>query len=469
VGPLWRRWFPSPYRCGYGCFNRLATTNPRRSWADARAVKQDLGVLGMHDRIVFWAFAVWCTMHSMAFAAQPNVFFIVCDDLNRHVGPSGYAHLATPTLDRLAAESVNFTRAYVQYPVCGPSRASFLSGLYPQSTGVLNNKVHLRDTRPGTVTMPVAFRRAGYWTGAVGKVFHKAGDNPEGTAWDAVEKFENDELPLVTESRRDFEAKHGPVTKGKHRQAWRQRLPQLGTQTRGQQQPGYGPSGLTDAQHKDGKNARRVASWLKGRAHGDKPFFIACGIQKPHVPYLAPQSYFDKIPRPSIRYTPDPADDWEDMPAVAGVKRYRQFGFELGVENDALRREYTQAYHACIAFIDTQIAIVLDALRESGHWDDTIVVFTSDHGYHLGEHFMWGKVTLFEECARVPLLVRVPGMTPDVLARLGDSVFFFVALVFAFRRRSRSLSISFLICSHSSRSGCMMTGSTTTRMSSREV
>ena len=134
---------------------------------------------------------------ALAATARPNVLFIVCDDLNTHVRPAGYENIQTPNLDRLAKTSMRFRRAYCQYPVCGPSRASFLSGLYPETTRVLSNKVFLRETRPGTVTLPVAFRRAGYWTAAVGKVFHKAGenpaaDNPEKKAWDEVFKFDND-------------------------------------------------------------------------------------------------------------------------------------------------------------------------------------------------------------------------------------------------------------------------------------
>ena len=365
----------------------------------------------MRKRLLWMMAALLVTVHRPVIASRPNVLFIVCDDLNTHVGPSGYEYIDTPHLDRLAASAMTFRRAYCQYPVCAPSRASFLSGLYPETTGVLSNKVVLSDTRPGTLTLPESFRRAGYWTAAVGKVFHRAGSDPTGTAWDLVEKFENDELPMVTAARIDFEKKHGPITRAKNRRVWRNYVKTLGKQLRGQQQPGYGPSGLLDAQHKDGKNARRVAEWLATNAHGEKPFLIACGIQKPHVPFLAPDAYFDKYPAESIRYTRDPADDWNDIPKLAIVKRYEGFGFEANKENDALRREYTQAYHACVSFIDAQIGIVLEALAQSGHANDTIVVFISDHGYQLGEHFQWGKVTLFETCARVPLIIRGPGTT----------------------------------------------------------
>ena len=357
------------------------------------------------------AFCLLITPLTAAAKEKPNVLFIVCDDLNTRVSTSGYPHISTPAFDRLAAAGTTFGRAYCQYPVCGPSRASFLHGLYPQSTGVLDNKSDIRQTRPGTVSLPQRFKQAGYWTGSVGKVFHNPQIDPGGVAWNEVLRFENDEMPIVTPVRKAFEAEYGPIDQGKARRLWKEKYWTIGTQTRGQQQPGYGPSGLRDGQHKDGKNARQVVSWLQRRVHGEKPFFIACGIQKPHVPFLAPDAYFAQYPKQSLKLSLEPADFWQQAPRTAMVKRYEGFGFALGVENDPLRREYTQAYHACISFIDAQIGLIFDALQRSGRWDDTIVVLTSDHGYQLGEHFMWGKVTLFEVCDRVPLVIRVPGQT----------------------------------------------------------
>lgn len=341
---------------------------------------------------------------------RPNVMFIVCDDLNTHVSTSGYPHIRTPSFDHLAAAGMTFRRAYCQYPVCGPSRASFLHGLYPQSTGVLDNRSDIRDIRPGTVSMPQRFKESGYWTAAVGKVFHNPQADPGELVWHANERFENDEMPFVTPIREKFEAEHGSIDSGKARRQWRQFYPTIAKQTRGQK-PGYGPSGLNDEQHKDGRNARQIARWLTGKAHGEGPFFMACGIQKPHVPFLAPDAYFEMYPLASLNFEPASLDFWNDVPKLAQTKRYEGFGFEFSVRNDQLRREYIQAYHACISFIDAQIGIVFDALRETGHWDDTIVVLTSDHGYMLGEKFMWGKVMLFEQCDRVPLVIRVPGRT----------------------------------------------------------
>lgn len=356
--------------------------------------------------------ALACVLAVPAAAAEtkPNVLLIVCDDLNTHVSTSGYPHINTPAFAELAAGGMTFRRAYCQYPVCGPSRASFLSGLYPQSTGILDNKTDIRVARPGTVSMPQRFKESGYWTAAVGKVFHNTKFDHGEVAWNEVLRFENDEMPMVTPIREAFEAKHGSIATGKARRLWRERYATIATQTRGQK-PGYGPTGLSDQQHKDGKNVRQITSWLENKAYGDSPFFMACGIQKPHVPFLAPDKYFDRYPRADLKFTQASPDFWRQAPKIAMTRRYEGFGFEFGVENDALRREYMQAYHACITFIDAQIGLVFDTLKHTGHWDDTIVVLTSDHGYLLGEKFMWGKVMLFETCDRVPLVIRVPGQT----------------------------------------------------------
>lgn len=351
--------------------------------------------------------AVALAIESAGADTKPNVLFIVCDDLNTHVSTSGYEHIRTPAFDELAAAGMTFRRAYCQYPVCGPSRASFLHGLYPQSTGIVDNKSDIRDVRPGTVSMPQRFKASGYWTGAVGKVFHNPAADPGKVAWNEVLRFENDEMPLVTPVREKFEAEHGSVEQGRARRLWKQKYATIAKQTRGQQ-PGYGPSGLRDEQHKDGRNVRQIVSWLENETNNRKPFFMACGIQKPHVPFLAPDKYFDMYPPASLKFMPARPEFWQQAPKMAMVKRYTGFGFELGVENDALRREYMQAYHACISFVDAQIGLLFDVLKRTGHWDDTIVVLTSDHGYQLGEHFMWGKVTLFEICDRVPLVIRVP-------------------------------------------------------------
>jgi len=259
--------------------------------------------------------------------------------------------------------------------------------------------------------MPQFFKQNGYWTASVGKVFHSPRHEHGEVAWNEFIRYENDELPVVRGAREKFEAEHGSIEQGPNRRKWRTLKKQVAAKLDAQTPPGYGRSGLTDEQHKDGKNARLVAKWLSGKSHGEKPFFIACGIQKPHVPFLAPDKYFELYPSNEIAFKPDRPNLWDSLPKTAISKRYEAFGFELGKEDEALRCEYMQAYHACVSFIDAQLKIVLDALKESGHWDDTVVIFTSDHGYHLGDHFLWGKVTLFDIGARVPFIIRASGLT----------------------------------------------------------
>ncbi len=342
---------------------------------------------------------------------KKNILFVVCDDLNTHISPSGYDPIHTPTLAQFASEGTTFHRAYCQYPVCGPSRASLLHGLYPESTGVLDNKADIRQERPETISMPQFFKENGYWTASVGKVFHSTRHEHGERAWDAFLRFENEELPVVTEARQRFEAEHGSVELKQNRSKWRDAEKAAKSKLNAQTPPGYGRSGLSDAQHKDGKNARQVVQWFHEKAYGEKPFFIALGLQKPHVPFLAPAPYFDLYPQEKIVYQADRPNLWDSLPKSAQSKRYEAFGFELGKEDDRLRREYMQAYHACVSFIDAQLGLVLESLQAKGLEKDTIVIFTSDHGYHLGDHFLWGKVTLFDVGAKVPFIVRAPGIT----------------------------------------------------------
>ena len=292
--------------------------------------------------LIFSQVALFAGM-ATAIETRPNILFIVCDDLNTHVSPSGYNSISTPSLQAFAGEAMTFRRAYCQYPVCGPSRASFLNGLYPESTGVVDNKADIRQTRPGTVSMPQLFKENGYWTASVGKVFHSPRHEHGERAWNEFLRFDNEELPVITSARQNFEAEHGSVDDRKNRKAWKDLSKKIMAPIGGQTPPGFGPSGLQDAQHKDGKNVRQVAKWLEQEKYGKRPFFITCGIQKPHVPFLAPQKYFDQYPPDSLSYTLDPSNLWDHLPKSARSSRYTSCGFELGKENEILRRQYMHA------------------------------------------------------------------------------------------------------------------------------
>jgi iduronate 2-sulfatase len=259
--------------------------------------------------------------------------------------------------------------------------------------------------------MPHFFKENGYWTASVGKVFHNTKSDHGEIAWHENLRFENDELAVVPETRLKFEAEHGSIDKQANKKKWKELKKLVSAKLDAQTPPGRGRSGLTDAQHKDGKNARQVVRWLEDKDYGHKPFFIALGLQKPHVPFLAPDKYFDLYPYDKIRYQIDRPNMWDFLPPSALSKRYEAFGFEFSKENHILRKEYIQAYHACVSFIDAQLGLVMDSLKKQGLWDDTIIIFTSDHGYHLGDHFIWGKVTLFDIGAKVPFIVRAPGLS----------------------------------------------------------
>ncbi|MHC4995138.1 MAG: sulfatase, partial [Planctomycetota bacterium] len=348
------------------------------------------------------------TIWAEAGVGAPNVLVIVSDDLNARLGSYGWSRMSTPSLDALAADALRFERAYCQYPVCNPSRTSFLTGLRPEDSGVVSNTVYFRDLYPELVTLPEFFRSKGYWVGGVGKVHHKA-EHDATVAWDEYHRFDNAWNPVERRYRLAFEAEHGSIESARNERAWARLRKEIRKEMGAQTPPGYGPTTMTDAQHKDGQNARQVVKWLRQKPYGDKPFLMMCGLQKPHVPFWAPQKYFDLYPVDEVRFLRDPADDWDDIPPVALSQRYKQFGVPAG--DDAKRREVTAAYQACVSFIDAQVGLMIDELKAQGLYDNTVIVFTSDHGYHLGEHGMWGKVTLFEECARVPMIVRAPGRT----------------------------------------------------------
>ena len=324
---------------------------------------------------------------SAAPAARRNVLFITADDLRPDLGCYGHPVVKTPNLDRLAARGVRFDRAYCQYPVCNPSRTSFLTGLRPDSTRVLDNATHFRKHLPDVVTLPQHFRQSGYTAVAMGKIFHRGltmedlrpeMDDPP--SWDAAKYFQATPLGLKGEGRN--------LTGG--RVAWCRWLAADGG----------------DEDQPDGQIATEAVRWLEAQAKqaDAKPFFLALGFHKPHDPFHAPRKYFDLYPLNSLPLPP--AGAGEDLPVAIGGGPWKK---EFDAFTDAHRREYVRAYYACTSFTDAQVGRVLDALDRLKLADDTVVVFIGDHGFHLGERGWWNKNTLFELSARAPLIVADPG------------------------------------------------------------
>ena len=323
---------------------------------------------------------------SSAPAQQPpkrNVLLITADDLNTRLGCYGDPLVKSPHIDRLASKGVRFERAYCQYPLCNPSRASFLTGLRPDTIRIHENKTHFRDTTPGVVTLPQAFRRAGYFVARVGKLYHYGVPTQIGTdglddkeSWDLVVNprgCDKDEEPKV------FSLKPGQFG---------------GTLS-------WLASQGDDAAQTDGIGAAEAIKLLE--QHKDKPFFLAVGFYRPHTPYVSPKKYFELYPPAKI--TLPPPDERRSAPRPA----YASSHPEQDRMSDDQRREAIQAYFAAITFMDAQVGRVIDALDRLGLRDNTVVIFLSDHGYHLGEHGLWQKMSIFEGSARVPMVIHAPG------------------------------------------------------------
>jgi iduronate 2-sulfatase len=325
-----------------------------------------------------------------AAAARKNVLFIMADDLNNLVGCYGDPLAKTPNLDRLAARGVRFERAYCQFPLCGPSRNSMLTGLYPDASGILANQQIFRQTVPSQVSLPEAFRRAGYFAARLGKLYHYNVPTSIGTdGHDDPASWELELNPAGVD-RLEEEPNIFSLIPGQFG----------GTLS-------WYASPRPDAQHTDGLLARD-AEWVLERCarQPERPFFVAVGFFRPHTPYVSPKKYFDLHPVETMPVVQGVEEDQADLPRAALMSHKK----EHERLTDPLRRQARQAYNASISFMDAQVGRVLDALDRLGLATNTIIVFTSDHGYHMGEHGLWQKMSLFEESARVPLLIVAPGI-----------------------------------------------------------
>ncbi|GEM_PF-45108 len=319
-------------------------------------------------------------------AQRPNVLLLVSDDLAATLGCYGHPNARTPNLDRLAHRGVRFDRAYCQFPHCNPSRASMLSGLRPHSTRVTDNADNLYTNVPGVVTLPALFRRHGYATARCGKIFHlgvpagnESMDDPQ--AWDFGTPF-RDERPYPPHRPSPVKVKTGK----QQGLPWQECL-------------------CADNDLVDGDFARNAIEWLERRDPA-KPFFLAVGFHRPHLPFVAPAPYFDLYPFDQIQLPAEPADDEADIPQPARNGAVASYAMTATPDQ---RRAAIRAYLATVSYMDAQAGRVLDALDRLGVAGNTIILFTGDHGWHLGEHGLWHKRSLFEECARVPFIVFAPG------------------------------------------------------------
>ena len=325
-------------------------------------------------------------------AEKMNVLFIVSDDLtNNTLGCYGSAVCKSPNIDKLAAKGVRFDRAYCQFPLCNPSRASFLTGLRPDTIRVYENATQFRKNKPDAQSLGQTFQKGGYFVARVGKLYHYGVPGQIGT--DGLDdppswmKVVNPRGRDKDDEEKDLIFTLNPGGKGSGRFG--------GTLS-------WLAAGGTDDEQTDGKTAAEVVKLLE--ANKDRPFFLACGFFRPHTPYVAPKAYFDMYPADKIALPKVPANHQDGHPEAAFGSAKK----EQAKLTDPLRKEALQAYYAATTFMDAQVGKVLDALDKLKLADKTIVVFISDHGYHLGEHGLWQKMSVFENSARVPMIVYDP-------------------------------------------------------------
>lgn len=320
-----------------------------------------------------------------------NVLFIAVDDLRNDLGCYGEEQIKSPNIDRLADSGVMFDRAYCQYPLCNPSRASVMTGRRPNATGVNiqeeQNWKDFREALPDAVTLPQLFMDNGYFAARVGKIFHYGVPREIGLR-SLLDDDESWDLALFPRgSEKDEEGDLISYTPDRN--------------------PGWAlswaasPSGPLE--HTDGQvatEAIQLMNLVKGQ-----PFFLAVGFYRPHVPCTAPAEFFDLYPLESIQMPDEPPEHFDHIPAAAFIPK-----MQVPNQKPEEMRLFRRAYYASISYVDSQIGRVIDAVTALGLADNTVIVLWGDHGWMLGEHRQWTKPTLFEEAARAPLIIHAPGM-----------------------------------------------------------
>ncbi len=318
---------------------------------------------------------------------KPNILFIAVDDLRPELNFYGAPHIQSPNLDKLASQSLVFDRAYCSVPTCGASRASILTGKRPTRNRFLTFDTRIDEQVPEAVTLPKLFKASGYTTISNGKVLHVPDDSA--SDWDEVWRPGKETLNYFNQYNQEL----------------------ISQKQRGNP---FEAAAVDEDQYLDGKIAAKGIADLKKLKKAGKPFFLAMGFMKPHLPFNAPQKYWDMYPLENVSLPQS-----YQQPKTTPSKAFHNFG-ELrtysnvpkkGPLNTEMAKELIQGYYACVSFVDAQIGKLLHELEKEGLAENTIVVLWGDHGWNLGEHQLWCKHCTFETSLRSPLLIKVPGKT----------------------------------------------------------
>lgn len=339
---------------------------------------------------------------------RPNVLFLCVDDMKDWVnclgGYEGTVH--TPNIDRLAARGTLFTNAHCASPKCAPSRAALMTGLRPSTTGLYGNSHWWYPNLPGVTTIPVHFKDHGYLTAAAGKIFHHTAGNHPPNQWDDFRRLTFKDDPWFRGVKLNYPWSEHTLPPPK--------FPFCGFPGLGHEND-WGPLGYHEQDYDDSRTAQFAVDFLASPQVG--PFFLACGLFRPHLPWYVPEKYFRQYPLDEIVLPATKANDLDDIPmAGQAFAKARRGDFETIVSADAYKRA-VRAYLASITYADTQLGRVLDALDSSVHRDETVIVLWSDHGWHLGEKGHWHKSTLWEEATRVPFIIAAPGIAPNATSQ----------------------------------------------------
>lgn len=330
---------------------------------------------------------------------KPNVLFIAVDDLRPELGCYGQSHIHSPNIDKLAETGLVFNRAYCNIPVCGASRASILSGIRPNRTRFLNYSCRQDEDVPGVVSLPMHFKNNGYHTISLGKVYHHRNDGRGSWSeepWHPEGDWEGWQAYVLPESHRQIE----PRSNGS-----------------GINGPSFEAPDAPDHIYPDGMIANEAVRRLQEMRNSEQPFFLAVGFLKPHLPFSAPEKYwdlydFDEIKLPDNMKKPDGAPD-ECMHNFGELRNYTDVP-DQGSLDEELMRKLIHGYYACVSYTDAQIGKLLEELDRLKLTDNTIVILWGDHGWHLGEHDLWCKHCNFEKVLHTPLILRAPGKKQHV-------------------------------------------------------